>query len=1094
MDPVITKILENVPYAGMGSTLERNALIGVIRNLIKDNKFTVDYILNYCESVGYKRQMAEDVFKELTGLIPALIVNNNEYYEMPAFVPNMCIAWGLSKSNKEKAFYIVPFSYGYAVMEKDEVNAPVSTIICATIPEAFTELKKVAKNIQTLDKIITEKLLEAEDVPTTADNTHQVNLPYSVSPLQVLKKSFKNKVLSGEEFERQAKQLLASDEITVDEAEDLMNWKQELIEEDDSYANETLQIDENWKPLGADNIDENEPDYENRIKEAFTQLSGMIEELDIFKDYAKRSGKGRLFDAYIQLAHEVADEWDVKPEALLGEMTLENPELVERIENQDIDNFNQEVKNWTKSQEKFPWKGGSKKKSSKKVAADDDDFNGYHSSEEYLNSYEHLYETLVTGNIDLYKEKLNKLSKAELMAYIDWAEEMGIGREELKLHYITASKKMATFDNVKYSLNDALIILRNNGLEYKDLEEVKETSSNPKEMKQALSTAIERIQKSGIDAEESLKGYTEDLNNTSDEFVSFPKTENEMKELYNRLLNDEVLQFNTMEQLFIGESKQKIDEGALYLYYRGHGQYAVDPTYENFKRLVNRIENKKSASKKQSGIVPTEKITLADGRTFTVRYNPNEKSITAILDESGKEIGVDVGTRLQLLRKLFHKGEPTIVESKKKNAGYSNNPDYFGDWFGKGQIDYSKIINPEDEGKIWMLKIWGGKGYILDVYLVKANDYEDAIDKVFEWSYENEGNNKIIFDYDYLSERCHEDYEDEWFYGKDEGKPSDKMSYEDFETEWMSDWVSNSNYNLFARSENFFIDELPEEYVNKKQSSKKVISESVSEKDLEAKAKHYEDLLKEEGYKDMKVTPYFAYGSYGFYFDWTRDDGKPGQKYTGLGTKKETWKNLELVYYELVNRIDWFMKRKSSKKVTAENITLEDIEAEDNKDQVQEEIEKIDETPAEDIFSETTPEQYFDDALKEDKVDTINEVVSKCIDKFAEKFKDFDKYEVKILSYNTKVLGDYVSNTEEMVEDEEINANAILQVILSITNNADETSVKKALAVFSITNGELHWTGTVRGENDQIVAFTEEGLDALFEVNEPSEEELEDII
>ena len=175
-------------------------------------------------------------------------------------------------------------------------------------------------------------------------------------------------------------------------------------------------------------------------------------------------------------------------------------------------------------------------------------------------------------------------------------------------------------------------------------------------------------------------------------------------------------------------------------------------------------------------------------------------------------------------------------------------------------------------------------------------------------------------------------------------------------------------------------------------------------------------------------------------------------------------------------------------------MTLDDIEAEDNKDQVQEEIEKIDETPAEDIFSETTPEQYFDKALQEDKVDTINDVVSKCIDKFSEKFKDFDKYQVKILSYNTKVLEDDKPVQEEMVEDKELNANAILQVILQITNNAEEENIKKVLAVFSITNGELHWTGTVRSENDQVVAFTEEGLDSLFEVDEPSEEELEDII
>lgn len=533
MDPVTNKLLQGTPYAGMGGTQERNALIGVIRNLISEDKYTVDYILNYAQSVGYQRQMAEEVFKELTGLSPKLIVNNNEYYNMPSYVPNMCIAWGTSKSNKEKAFYIVPFEYGYAVMEKDEVNAPIPTVISATIPEAFEELKKVAKGIQTLDKIITKKLLEAEDVQTDAHTVHQVNLPYTASPLQVLKKNFKDKVLSVSEFERQASKLLASEEITVDEAEDLMAWKQDLIDEDESYANEVLQLNENWKPLDAEDIDENAPDYEERVQEAYKQLAGMIEEVDILADFAKRSGIDRLFDAYIQLGKDIANEWDVKPEAVFGEIALSAPELTKKLEDIDKENFNKEV---------------------------------------------------------------------------------------------------------------------------------------------------------------------------------------------------------------------------------------------------------------------------------------------------------------------------------------------------------------------------------------------------------------------------------------------------------------------------------------------------------------------------------------------------------------ETW------------------KKQSSKKVTAENITLDDIEAENNKDQVQEEIEKIDETPVEDIFAESTPEDYLDKALQEDKVDTINNVVSKCIDKFSEKFKDFDKYQVKILSYNTKVLGDDKSVQEEMVEDKELNANAILQIILQITNNAEETNTKKVLAVFSITNGELHWTGTVRGENDQVVAFTEEGLDALFEVEEVEDQELEDII
>lgn len=162
------------------------------------------------------------------------------------------------------------------------------------------------------------------------------------------------------------------------------------------------------------------------------------------------------------------------------------------------------------------------------------------------------------------------------------------------------------------------------------------------------------------------------------------------------------------------------------------------------------------------------------------------------------------------------------LKQVRKRAGYSNNPNYFGDWFGDGQIDFSQIINPNDSGDVYMVKMWGGSGYILDVYLVKAQDEYDAMDKVFEWSYENEGANNIVFDYDYLSKDCHEDYESD-FYGINEPKPSEKMSYEDFEEEWMQDMVSNSNYDLFAREENFFVGKVPEEYLKgNKESSKKI--------------------------------------------------------------------------------------------------------------------------------------------------------------------------------------------------------------------------------------------------------------------------------
>lgn len=547
MDPILTSKFLDVPFAGIGTTLERNALISVIRNLIKDNKYTVDYILDYCTSAGYSYKTASDVFTELTGLSPKLIVNNNEYYKMPSYVPNMCIAWGEAKTKKDVAYYIVPGAYGYVIMEKDEVNAPVPVVEVATIPEAIDELKKVAKKIQTLHKIITEKLLETEDIQTSANDTHLVNKPYCSDPVFVLKKNFKDKVIGIKEFEKQARQLVTEDKISIEKAEDLMSWKDDLIDEDESYNNEVLEHTEKWNQLKAD---EDEEDY--------------------------------------------------------------------------FDNF------------------------------------------------DYIYNLLLDGDIQAYKAKLDDFTEEELIDYLEWASEHNIDKKDLELELSNKRKS-------------------------------------------------------------SVSEYIETAKNMKEE----------------------------------GKTRAQINN-----YLQGKIQD------EEIKRILDSIYNKKQ----------------------------------------------------------------------------------------------------------------------------------------------------------------------------------------------------------------------------------------------------------------------------------------------------------------------------SSKKITAEEADLDDLMSEESKDEVQEEMEQIKDTPVSELLSEQTPADYFDKSLQEDKVDTINDVVSKCIDKFSEKFKDFEKYEVKILSYNTKVLGDYTPNKAEMIEDEQINANAILQVILQITNNADETEMKKALAVFSITDGKLHWTGTIRGENDEVVAFTEEGLDSLFEVEEVKDKELEDII
>ena len=198
----------------------------------------------------------------------------------------------------------------------------------------------------------------------------------------------------------------------------------------------------------------------------------------------------------------------------------------------------------------------------------------------------------------------------------------------------------------------------------------------------------------------------------------------------------------------------------------------------------------------------------------------------------------------EIEEKLEEPKEASQEEDIEKKAGFSNNPNYFGDWYGEGQIDFSKIIDPESSGDVYMVKLWGGRGYILDVYLVKAEDYEEALNKVLEWSYNNEGKNNVVFDRDYLEKRCKEDYNDEYYYGSwgKSGKPADTEDYESFEEQWMQEWVGDSNYELFARSENLFVDKVPEKYLKDVESN----SEAHSTPEIEEKLEEPKEASQEE--------------------------------------------------------------------------------------------------------------------------------------------------------------------------------------------------------------------------------------------------------
>ena len=243
-DPILTQKLLGTPFAGVGTTLERNSLQTLMKGLISENKYSVEYIINLCVSYGYSRQLAKEVFTELTGLSPELIVENNEYYQNPVFVPSGTIAWGLSKTNDKIAFYVVPFEYGYALNKKNETEVPEQIAQFVDINSAVKKMKGFVKKVFTIDQIITENLLLNEPIQSSAKNTHDTEEPYFSDPVRNLKNRYKKRYITDGEVKSEAFKLVASEEITEKEAVELAKWvdleqeKRDIEEDEDTVLDD----------------------------------------------------------------------------------------------------------------------------------------------------------------------------------------------------------------------------------------------------------------------------------------------------------------------------------------------------------------------------------------------------------------------------------------------------------------------------------------------------------------------------------------------------------------------------------------------------------------------------------------------------------------------------------------------------------------------------------------------------------------------------------------------------------------------------------------------------------------------------------------
>lgn len=315
MDPILHDKLLGIGTPYSGTNMERNNLIGLIRQMIKENKYTVDYILSYCQSLGYQYQMASDIFQELTGMNPKVIVNNNEYYQNPNFVPAMTLAWGYKKGSKTEAYYVVPFEYGYSIMFKNEKDAPESKFEYITINEAVDKLKSLVTKVFTINKIITDNCLDKEDIQLNSNTVHNVNNPYFSTPINEMKQAYINKVIDESQFEKKAFQLVAEEKITVKEADDAMKWLDELKKErteeeleDVEFGNikndEKMDLQEENKQLsGSNNFDEVYEEMETSIGDEYADKNKLrmiyFKNKSFLKNLSKEDAAQKLYELYL---------------------------------------------------------------------------------------------------------------------------------------------------------------------------------------------------------------------------------------------------------------------------------------------------------------------------------------------------------------------------------------------------------------------------------------------------------------------------------------------------------------------------------------------------------------------------------------------------------------------------------------------------------------------------------------------------------------------------------------------------------------------------------------------------------------------------
>lgn len=799
-DPILTQKLLGTPFAGVGTTLERNSLQTLMKGLISENKYSVEYIINLCVSYGYSRQLAKEVFTELTGLSPELIVENNEYYQNPVFVPSGTIAWGLSKTNDKIAFYVVPFEYGYALNKKNETEVPEQIAQFVDINSAVKKMKGFVKKVFTIDQIITENLLLNEPIQSSAKNTHDTEEPYFSDPVRNLKNRYKKRYITDGEVKSEAFKLVASEEITEKEAVELAKWVDLEQEKRD------IEEDEDVEFYSVKN------DQKGRLQEEAQENSRLKASAD------EETAKCFICEETYPIS-EMKQEEDVgwMCDHCIKAMKSQGYEL--KLKASSNGNLEEPIKQWYTKAYKTDEMG--------------QEINPNVTFMEVLSDAENVYDLLGVTDSVVRERVFEELSKRTDIPYKK-IYNMWMGKQASKIS--DKMKERLTFGY--FSPEQEKSLPNFNSTE--ELETyIKQTNSFPDNF----------FYKGGL--------FTMDEYDMSGSTISYSSPEIDMGLLVDTPDNryDHKGDYKNME-ISIEEESSPL--------------YRNDITYYLPKSVFDSLYGNKTASKKKaSKKVTAEEITLF----FNNNYNrpiTKKEDIEKILEGTGVEL--------------------EIAEDGQRSLKYN------------------------------------GKEYYL--------------------------------------------------------------------------------FN--------------------------------------------EDKLLKDG-NDLYII-------------------KPAY----LGNMKR--------------KVTASIKRK------ADEFKLEDIKVEEQKSALEKAEEEVNEANVEEFLNETTPQEYFDDEIQKDKIDNLNEKVSKIIDEFSARFDDFDKYDVSLQSYKIQMISDDKLSTTEVVEDLELNAKALIMIVLNINPKEDTTNVKKGLAIFSVNNDKTYWSGTFKTEDNKFYAFTEEGLDTLFRDLDTSMEITEDFV